>query len=186
MHDLVDHDGPCPVDRLRRPDRNGSHQAPRMLASNGLYGREECRAGGEAVVDDDDESIVQRSSRPSLPVQLLSPVNLLSLHRRQILNVRAGEPKLGRRLWIHVNVPRFADRSQRVFGISGRSNFPGDEHIQRKMKVPAHRIPDGDPSAWERSNDGVWTVSIPLHREREPMSCVLAILEDHALLIQPP
>ena len=68
---------------------------------------------------------------------------------------------------------------------AGAPIFRVMKHIQRKMKVQAHRIPDDNPAAWKRNNDGVGTVPILLHREREPMSCILVILEDHAVHVQP-
>src|SRR5687767_10319175 len=99
-----------------------------------------------------------------------------------MLNVRVGDPTLDDCIGIQIDIPRFAECPQCVFGIAGRSNFPSNEHIQRKMEVEAHRIPDGHPPAWERENEAVRMIAILLQFRRQPVPGFFSVLKDHAFV----
>ena len=116
---------------------------------------------------------------PPSPIQLLTAANLLALHVCQILNIRIGQPKYRDRLGVEIDISCFADCPQRIFRIFGRSNFPGDEDIQREMEVETHGISDRHATARERDNQAVRVVAILLQCNPQSMPGFFTVLEDH-------
>jgi hypothetical protein len=126
-------------------------------------------AGGDTVVDEENVATFHAGQRKVAAVNRDSTSNLPSLALEDELDSPIGNPERIDRGVVQLVEPPFDDRPDRVLGISGSADFPGDEDIHRDFELSRDFVSDGHAAAGEGEDERIGKSAVAKFiRKRRP------------------
>jgi hypothetical protein len=147
-NNLVGGPGKFPA-AVRRTHWNGDDDARRTLCPDGLNCSFHCRAGRQAIVDQQDDAITELDRRPATPIRALSTGELDLLLTRNVIDDGSRDLVLAHNILVENPHTTGCDRAHREFTLAGQPELSDQEDIQGGVERASNFVRDRYTSAWQ-------------------------------------
>ena len=135
-------------------------------------------AGGDAVVDDQGQPVLQGDPRPVAAQPLRPGLQLGAAGPLQLLHLVAGEPGAGQHVPVDDEDAVLADRPDRQLGLERHPELADQDHVERRAQSPGDLEGHGDTAPRQAQDDGV-LVAVGVHGACQLTAGVGTVLEHH-------